>query len=480
MPHSDCAWRYPGGRRPALLRLLSFAWVVLAVLVSCGRPDQVVEKRYEAAFVDQQSLSPTVSVGESAPVSVKFRNTGTATWQRGTPSEARLGVADEDQTFAGLGMADGWLQPTRPAAQAEPAVAPRQVATFVFRVKGVRAGAFTLWVQPVIGDTRIGRAVPLEFEVQRSAPVRIIVEPAERSLRVGQSIAFSARAYDVEGELIPDLPVTWLLPADGGWCRQCGTMSSTGVFKAVAPDPNGLLGRVLVQANAEGIKGQALVTILRRDLQVLAPGQSSRAAKCGSGATADRVTLTRFPPPGPFLVGGEMPLEAHPLAGSALGVTTVVWTLQASSSIDMGRLLVSGCSALYQAPSSIGSAYQTSVTVVVKLGGGTASPSPVASSGGAGEGGPVFVDTSRQATASILIYDPRNGPPACDSVHVIVETNGDWGQVLWVQYGGRVFYGSEAYVTPGLYTFTIYAQNGAYTREQVRVVCPETIVRAPS
>ena len=104
---------------------------------------------YHSAWVGQ-SAYPTMSVGGSAPVFVQVKNTGTATWVKGTGTEARIGVVGDDVTFAQLGFADGWLLSSRPAAQTEALVAPGQVATFNFSVKGVRLGAYPLRLRPVI------------------------------------------------------------------------------------------------------------------------------------------------------------------------------------------------------------------------------------------------------------------------------------------------------------------------------------------
>ena len=104
---------------------------------------------YHSAWVGQ-SAYPAISAGASAPVFVQVKNTGTATWVKGSGTEARIGAVGDDVTFAQLGFADGWLLSSRPAAQTEALVAPGQVATFNFSVKGVRLGSYPLRLRPVI------------------------------------------------------------------------------------------------------------------------------------------------------------------------------------------------------------------------------------------------------------------------------------------------------------------------------------------
>jgi hypothetical protein len=97
-----------------------------------------------------QSAYPTMALGASAQVSVTVMNSGSATWTKGTATEARIGIVNDDQTLTQLGLADGWLLANRPAAQTEVAVTPGQSATFTFSVKGVRVGSYPLRLRTVI------------------------------------------------------------------------------------------------------------------------------------------------------------------------------------------------------------------------------------------------------------------------------------------------------------------------------------------
>jgi hypothetical protein len=91
-----------------------------------------------------RSPDATIRLGDTASFTLTFRNTGTATWVKGTPSEARLGVRGDDASFSQQGMAVGWPFSTRAAVQEEEAVEPGKTATFSFSVKAVRAGTFRI------------------------------------------------------------------------------------------------------------------------------------------------------------------------------------------------------------------------------------------------------------------------------------------------------------------------------------------------
>jgi hypothetical protein len=97
-----------------------------------------------------ESPWPTIAVGETTTLTLLFRNSGTATWRRGTATEARLGVNGDDRTFSSLGMATGWPIADRPAAQDVDYVAPGGSATFTFRVTGTTPGTYALHLRPVI------------------------------------------------------------------------------------------------------------------------------------------------------------------------------------------------------------------------------------------------------------------------------------------------------------------------------------------
>ena len=104
---------------------------------------------YHSAWVGQ-SAYPTITVSGAAPVFVQVRNTGTAAWIKGTGTEARIGVVGDDTSLSQVGLADGWLLPSRPAAQTEAVVVPGQVATFNFSVKGATLGTYPLRLRPVV------------------------------------------------------------------------------------------------------------------------------------------------------------------------------------------------------------------------------------------------------------------------------------------------------------------------------------------
>jgi hypothetical protein len=102
----------------------------------------------DSAWIDQ-TAPPQLSVGAEATITFKFRNTGKVAWSRGTASEASLAFVGSNANFDPK-MAVNWPQPGRPAVQSEDVVAPSQVATFTFKVKGIAPGKYRLDVRPMI------------------------------------------------------------------------------------------------------------------------------------------------------------------------------------------------------------------------------------------------------------------------------------------------------------------------------------------
>lgn len=102
------------------------------------------------ATLTARPADPSLTVGTMATVSLVFKNAGTATWSKGTPTEIHLGAKDNDATLSTSGMAVAWPWPDRPAIQQEASVKPGENVTFTFQVKGVRAGTYKLALRPVV------------------------------------------------------------------------------------------------------------------------------------------------------------------------------------------------------------------------------------------------------------------------------------------------------------------------------------------
>ena len=107
----------------------------------------------KAADLDSAWVSQTapaqIAVGAETTVSFKFKNTGKAAWARGTGSEASLAFVGSAAKFDPK-MAVNWPLPDRPAVQVEDVVAPGDVATFTFKVKGVAPGSYRIDVRPSV------------------------------------------------------------------------------------------------------------------------------------------------------------------------------------------------------------------------------------------------------------------------------------------------------------------------------------------
>src|SRR5207249_853847 len=83
---------------------------------------------------------------------VRFRNTGDQTWQRGVAGrQVNLAVSGDSTAFADAGMAVGWLNANRVATTVEDVVAPSAIATFTFTLRAPSApGPYRLPLHPVL------------------------------------------------------------------------------------------------------------------------------------------------------------------------------------------------------------------------------------------------------------------------------------------------------------------------------------------
>ena len=131
------------------------AYVAIAMLVLCmslATPAPAAAANgWNSAFLSQDPW-PTLAPGAVASYTIRFRNAGTQTWQRGVAGrQVNLAVLGDSELFAQQGYAVGWYAPTRPATTSEPAVAPGGTATFTFSVRGPAHGtAYRIYVHPVL------------------------------------------------------------------------------------------------------------------------------------------------------------------------------------------------------------------------------------------------------------------------------------------------------------------------------------------
>lgn len=113
--------------------------LILALIVS-GSPAAGAAGDFHSRWLDQ-SPWPVLAPGATTTYTLHFRNTGTATWVRGTSSQANLGVTGDLTTYSDLGLNVGWLSANRLATTAEATVAPGGTATFTFTLRAPLAAA---------------------------------------------------------------------------------------------------------------------------------------------------------------------------------------------------------------------------------------------------------------------------------------------------------------------------------------------------
>jgi hypothetical protein len=115
-----------------------------------------------------QSRSPEISVGETATVTLQFRNVGKTAWVRGTAAEIRLGEVGDRPLPPEMHV--DWPYFNRPAVQSESVVNAQGLATFTFKVMGAAPGLFRLRLRPVVdGVTWLeDEGVYVEFNVTQA------------------------------------------------------------------------------------------------------------------------------------------------------------------------------------------------------------------------------------------------------------------------------------------------------------------------
>jgi glucose/arabinose dehydrogenase len=126
------------------------ALVLVVATLSASTPAAAVtnDSGFHSAWVSQDAW-PTLAPGLSVSYSIRFRNTGTQTWQKGIPGrQVNLGIVNDSLAYGELAV--GWINGNRPATTVEPTVAPGAIATFTFTIKApVALGRYDLPLRPV-------------------------------------------------------------------------------------------------------------------------------------------------------------------------------------------------------------------------------------------------------------------------------------------------------------------------------------------
>jgi hypothetical protein len=112
---------------------------------------------YSAVWVSQSSY-PTLTQGQSADVSVTFRNTGNTSWSNTGVNATHLGTINPvtgkvDNNYRSPFVCPTWLGPITPANLSETTVAPGNTGTFNFKIcvpSNMAPGTYRISVAPLI------------------------------------------------------------------------------------------------------------------------------------------------------------------------------------------------------------------------------------------------------------------------------------------------------------------------------------------
>ncbi|MFI5911125.1 NBR1-Ig-like domain-containing protein [Dactylosporangium sp. NPDC051541] len=110
---------------------------------------------YTYSFVSQSASGDLAHArpGQEFTVTLKVKNTGTATWSPSGAAPVFLGTTRPNDRASAM-QASGWITPTRPARLLETSVTPGGTGTFVFPVRTPdRAGALTEYFTLVAENT---------------------------------------------------------------------------------------------------------------------------------------------------------------------------------------------------------------------------------------------------------------------------------------------------------------------------------------
>ncbi|TMD59353.1 MAG: hypothetical protein E6I87_09580 [Chloroflexi bacterium] len=124
--------------------------LLIVAVMAYGAPATAAAGDFHSRWVDQAAW-PTLAPNATTSYTIRYRNTGTAAWVRGSAAQANLAVNGDDTRFAQLGIAVGWLSSNRIATTVEATVAPGATGTFTFSLRAPPAvGAYRIPLRLVL------------------------------------------------------------------------------------------------------------------------------------------------------------------------------------------------------------------------------------------------------------------------------------------------------------------------------------------
>ena len=148
--HFSSYWTpIPAGTQSVLFRGTDWfagPWMVRNATIWSGvsptgpaAPPQSKPSGFHSAWVDESAF-PTMVPGTTGTATIRYRNTGSESWQVGSPGrQVNLAVAEDSLAPADLGVPANWLGPNRIATTQESIVAPGQIGTFRFAFRAPAA-----------------------------------------------------------------------------------------------------------------------------------------------------------------------------------------------------------------------------------------------------------------------------------------------------------------------------------------------------
>lgn len=180
----------------------------MAALLVTARPAAAVTELpgFHSAYAGQDPW-PVLSAGTTMSYSVRFRNTGTETWQRGVAGrQVNLGVVNDSLAFGELAV--GWMSQNRTATTVEQTVAPGATGTFTFTLRApLGLGVYDIPLRPVVDG--------VTWLEHQGVFVRVVSDAGWHSKWIGQS----ANPSLAPGATSGDITVTFRNTGTKTWTK---------------------------------------------------------------------------------------------------------------------------------------------------------------------------------------------------------------------------------------------------------------------
>jgi len=229
-----------------------FALIFTALLSSCSfaiPKTSAANLDYNYDLVYQSPYPNTLNPGETIPVTLKIKNTGTANWENTGDKVVRLGSGsqygsllqnrDYNSEFAN----SDWLSPNRPVTISNSEVMPGEETTFQFNIKAPTVpGTYKAYFTPVVDgvawmkDLGIYWQITVKEKDSKVSSAAPIQNNQEQAINQSQTAKSTLETDTLVNNLAPSIVKIVCKTSTEFWSQGTGTLFHNSLHNPLLPE----------------------------------------------------------------------------------------------------------------------------------------------------------------------------------------------------------------------------------------------------